>query len=117
MVVKVKHDLEKMEKGADGIEVQKEDVETLLVSQVKMPKRKLGNEEKVQALLELIRNMNITLPIFAVLEHNPSYIRFMKKKNSKQCELRQIEEARRIVNNTLVPKKKKQWRWKKIIET
>lgn len=77
MVVKGKLDPEKLEKVVDGKEVKKEEVKTPLILQAKASKRKLGNEEKVQALLELMQNMNITLLIVATLEHNPSYIRVM----------------------------------------
>jgi len=72
MVVKGKHNAKKIEKAADGKEVHQEETQDPLVSQAKTPKRKFGNEEKVQALLWMMRNMNITLPVVTTLEHNHS---------------------------------------------
>jgi len=58
---------EKMENASDGIEVKKKGTQTSLISQTKTPNQKVGNEEKVQTLLGLMRNMNITLPVVATL--------------------------------------------------
>jgi hypothetical protein len=58
MGVNRKRGPEKMEKTTDGKEVHEKRKTTPLVSQSKASKQKVGNDQKKQALLELMKNIN-----------------------------------------------------------
>ena len=51
----------------------------------------------MQVLLDTLEHVNVTFPFVSALEHNLVYVRFINKFMAKQCELREIKEARRMV--------------------
>jgi len=68
---------------------------------LKVPLEKYQKRERkvdrMRTLLETIEHVNVTLPFVAALEHDPIYLKFTNKFLVKQRELREIEEARRMV--------------------
>jgi len=57
----------------------------------------------------LIGHVNVTLPFVVDLEHNPIYLRFTNKFLAKQRELREIEEARKMVHRQTSRKEPGWW--------